>query len=273
MAQNADTGTDRFSMAEMMAVEMARNLAVDDGTFGGVGAGASIPMAAVRLAIMTVAPNLWWNCGGSAAINPKFAALPLTAQDPRASVGAEARMPMQRAVDMFLRGTWALGFSGGMQIDKYGNCNMIGIGPYENLKVRGPGSIGTIWTASIRKYYLFVWHHNPKVLVDKVDFVSSPGFMEGGDARERICKPTSKGPALLYTPICVMDFAETTHALRLRSVNPGYTVDEVVKHSGCDIIVPDNVPQTAPPTDHELYLLRSQIDPERLLKDYRLTVG
>lgn len=84
MAQNADTGTDRFSMAEMMAVEMSRNLADDDGTFGGVGAGASIPMAAVRLAVMTVAPNLWWSCGGSAAINPKFAALPLTAQDPRA---------------------------------------------------------------------------------------------------------------------------------------------------------------------------------------------
>lgn len=273
-AAPADTGTDRYSMAELMAVEMSRNLADDDGTLGGVGGGATIPMAAVRLATMTVAPNLWWFCGGSAAINPAFSELPLTAHDPRAFVGAEARTPMQRTVDLGMRGErWGWGFNGGMQVDKYGNCNMIGIGPYDHLKVRGPGTVGTLWTASMTKYYLFFWHHNPKVIVDKVDYISSPGFLQGGDSRWQACRPGSKGPALVYTPLGVLDFDETSHRLRLRSVNPGYTVEDVVKNTGCELLIPANVPHTAPPTEHELRLLITQIDPRRLLKNYRLTIG
>ena len=274
MSRPADTGTGRYSMAEAMAVEMSRNLAVDDGTLGGVGGGAAIPMAAVRLATLTVAPNLWWFCGGSAAINPTFSELPLTAHDPRAFVGAEARTPMQRTVDMGMRGTlWGWGFNGGMQVDQFGNCNMIGIGPYENLKVRGPGTVGTLWTASMTKYYLYFWHHSPKVVVDKVDFISSPGFLQGGDSRWKVCRPESKGPALVYTPLCVMDFEERTHRLRLRSVNPGYGVEDVVKNTGCELVIPERVPQTAPPTDWELQLLHTQIDRRRVLKAYRLTVG
>ena len=274
MAKLADTGTDRYSMAELMAVEMSRNLADDDGTLGGVGGSATIPMAAVRLATLTVAPNLWWFCGGSAAINPVFTELPLTAHDPRAFVGAEARTPMQRTVDMGMRGTlWGWGFNGGMQVDKFGNCNMIGIGPYDKLKVRGPGTVGTLWTASMTKYYLYFWHHNPKVIVDKVDFISSPGFLDGGESRWKVCRPGSKGPALVYTPMCVMDFEEGTHRLRLRSVNTGYGVDDVVKATGCELVVPGQVPQTAQPTDTELHLLITQIDRNRELKKYRLTAG
>jgi glutaconate CoA-transferase subunit B len=274
MARPADTGTDRFSMAEMMAVEMSRNLAADDGTFGGVGAGATIPIAAVRLATMTVAPNLWWFCGGSAAINPTFTELPLTAHDPRAFVGAESRSPMQRTVDMGMRGSnWGWGFSGGMQVDKFGNCNLVGIGPYENLEVRGPGTVGTLWTASQRKYYLFFWHHNTKVVVDKVDFISSPGFLQGGDSRWKVCREDSRGPALVYTPLCVMDFEEGTRRLRLRSVNSGYTLEDVVKNTGCELVIPAHVPHTAPPSDLELYLLHTQIDRRGVLKHYRLSIG
>ncbi|MCC6472170.1 MAG: hypothetical protein IT514_00350 [Burkholderiales bacterium] len=274
MARPADTGTERYSMAELMAVEMSRNLAADDGTLGGVGGGATIPMAAVRLATLTVAPNLWWFCGGSAAINPVFSELPLTAHDPRAFVGAEARVPMQRTVDMGMRGTlWGWGFNGGMQMDKFGNCNMIGIGPYERLKVRGPGTVGTLWTASMTKYYLYFWHHNPRVFVDKVDFISSPGFLQGGDSRWKSCRPGSLGPALVYTPMCVMDFEEGSHRLRLRSVNPGYDAADVVAATGCELVVPVQPARTASPSEAELQLLFTQVDRNRVLKHYRLTAG
>jgi acyl CoA:acetate/3-ketoacid CoA transferase beta subunit len=178
------------------------------------------------------------------------------------------------AVVVTLRGTiWGWGFSGGMQVDKFGNCNLIGIGPYEKLRVRGPGTVGTLWTASMMKYYLFFWHHNPKVIVDKVDFISSPGFLEGGDSRWKSCRPGTKGPALVYTPLCVLDFEPVTHRLRLRSVNPGYAVEDVVRSTGCEVVVPERVPQTAPPTDLELYLLHSQIDRRRVLANYRLSIG
>ena len=70
MATVADPGTDRYSMAELLAIEMARNLAECDGKVGVVGAAAALPMAAIRLAHLTVAQNLWWLCGDSSAINP-----------------------------------------------------------------------------------------------------------------------------------------------------------------------------------------------------------
>src|SRR5690606_18563511 len=96
---------------------------------------------------------------------------------------------MQRVVDMGMRGTsWGWGFNGGMQVDKFGNCNMIGIGPYDNLKVRGPGSVGTIWSATMSSYFLYFWHHNPRVIVDRVDYISSPGFIHGGSSRKKLCR-------------------------------------------------------------------------------------
>ena len=145
---------------------------------------------------------------------------------------------------------------------------MIGMGRYENLKVRGPGTVGTLWTASMTKYYLYFWHHSPKVVVDKVDFISSPGFLQGGDSRWKVCRPESKGPALVYTPLCVMDFEERTHRLRLRSVNPGYGVEDVVKNTGCELVIPERVRQTAPPTDWEPQLLHTQVDRHLVLEAY-----
>ena len=273
-AEQAHPGTDAYSMAELMVCEMARNLAVDDGTIGGAGAGAVLAMAANRLAVLTVAPNIWWFCGGSGSWNPTFSELPLTSADPRAAFGSEATNTMMQTVDMAMIGTvWGYGFNGGMQVDKYGNCNMIGIGPYDKLKVRGPGTVGTIWTATITKYYLYFWHHNKRVVVDKVDFISSPGFLDGGESRAKLCRPDSKGPALVYTPLCVMDFAEDSHRLRLRSVNPGYAVKDVIDNTGCELIVPAHVPTTKSPSETELFILRTQVDRTRVLKDYRLTIG
>jgi len=82
-----------------------------------------------------------------------------------------------------------------------------------------------------------------------------------------------EGTGAVYTPMCVMDFEASTHRLRLHSVNPGYDVDDVVKATGCELVIPAQVPQTGPPTDMELHLLFTQIDSNRVLKKYRLTAG
>ncbi|MET8947900.1 CoA-transferase [Streptomyces sp. NPDC004542] len=270
----AETGTDAYSMPELMAVEMSRNLAYDNGTTGGVGTSATIPMAAVRLATLTVAPDIVWFCGASAGINPTFSELPLSAHDPIAFVGAEAHVPMMRTVDMGMQGNiWNFGFNGGIQVDKHGNCNMIGIGPYENLKVRGPGTVGVIWAASMNHCYLYFNHHSRRTLVEKVDYISSPGYLSDGSGRSPHLKPTSTGPRLVYTPLCVMDFTEDTKQLRLKSVNPGYTVQDVLDNSGCEIVVPDDVPATRPPTELELMLLRTQVDRTGTLRTFQVTYG
>src|SRR5262245_65407336 len=97
--KQADPGTDKYSMAEVMTCEMARNLKADDGTIGGAGAGAVLAMAANRLAILTVAPNIWWFCGGSGGLNPTFNELPLSSADPRGFAGSEAVDTMMNPVD------------------------------------------------------------------------------------------------------------------------------------------------------------------------------
>lgn len=262
-----------YSMAELMAVIMARGLEKNDGTVGGVGMAATIPMAAIRLATMTVAPNIYWFCGSSGGFNPTFDHLPLTSADARALYGAEATQKMQDIVDMGGRGGWGFGFHGGMQIDKFGNANLIGIGPYENLKVRGPGSVGLIWAGRMENAYLFTWHHSRNIFVERVDHLCGPGWMNGGDSRFEILKQRINGPDRVYSPICIMDFHETSRAMRLVSVHPGYSVDDVVANTGFSLIVPENVPQTAAPTTRELFILRNFVDRARLLKDFRLTFG
>ena len=273
MANIAHPGTDRYSMAELMVIEMARNMADCDGKVGVVGSAATLPMAAILLARLTVAPNLWWLCGDSGAINPTFDRLPETAAHSRNRVGAEGMNAMMDVLEMGLRADWGFGFQGGLQMDRYGNTNMIGIGPYNHIKVRGPGAVGTPWEISIEKAYLFFWHHNPRIFVEKVDYITGPGFLEGGESRWKIAKPQAKGPAYVYTPISVMDFEEMSRRARLRSVHPGYTVDDVVKNTGFELVIPRTVPTTTPPTDEELDLLRTRVDRDGVLKNFRLTVG
>lgn len=273
MTEAAHPGTDAYAMAELMAVEMARNLAAEDSRIGGVGAAAVVPMAASRLAALTVAPNLWWFCGGASALNPTFDRLPRSSADPRAGVGAEGRKRMLDVVDMGMTRKWGWGFNGGLQVDRHGNLNMLGIGRPGDLKLRGPGTVGSIWLISVERAYLYVMHHNPRVIVDRVDFVTGPGFLDGGDARWRWASPDSEGPVLLYTPICVMDFTPDAHTLRLRSVNPGYTVDDVLTNTGCAVMVPEHVPETAPPSAEELTVLRRQVDRDGILAGVRMTVG
>jgi glutaconate CoA-transferase, subunit B len=279
MSQVAYPGTDRYSMAELMAIVWARNLAGDEEKTGGGGGAAQaiIPMAAGRLAQLTVAPNLWLRIGGAGVWNSKFDTLPLGSWDPRCLSGAESMLPMMEVVDSGTRG-YRPGESGqgpalgGMQIDKFGNTNMIGIGgPYPNLKVRGPGTVGTIWL-SRGPSTIFLEHHNRRVFVDKVDYISGPGWLTGGDSRYKVLNGRP-GPQRVYTPICYCDFTEDEHRMRLLSVHPGYTVQDVIDNTGFELVIPDDVPTTTPPTDWELEMLRTRVDSRGQLRKRRVTAG
>jgi glutaconate CoA-transferase subunit B len=269
----AASGSNDYSIAELMAVCMARALAREDGKLGGVGAAAVVPMAAARLAVLTTAPNLWWFCGGASGLNPTFDRLPRSSADPRAAIGATGRKTMLDVVDMGITGRWDWGFNGGLQIDMYGNINMVGIGPHPKLKVRGPGTVGTIWTGTLRRPYLYTMHHAARVLVETCDYVSGPGYLTGGHSRWERTGNDTEGPQLVFTPLAVLDFEPDSKRMRLKSVSPGYSVDDVRKNTGFELIVPADVPSTEPPKDHELFVLRSQVDRDGVLKSVRTTVG
>jgi glutaconate CoA-transferase subunit B len=282
MAENAEPGTDRYSMAEFLTIVLARSAAGDAEIVGGGGTNHLIPLAANRLAQVTVAPNLWLFTGGAGVYNGKFDTLPLGTWDPSCGRGAEAKASLPSICDGGLRGPnrqnsrqlnrSSAGGLGGIQVDKYGNLNMIGIGQYPRLKVRGPGSIGSIWLGSHAPGNVFLEHHSKRLFVEKVDFISGAGWLDGFDSRAKKLD-NRPGPEHVWTPIAVCDFTEDEHRMRLCSVHPGYTVADVVANTGFELVIPDDVPQTTPPTDWELEMLRTKVDRGGVLRNKRLSIG
>jgi glutaconate CoA-transferase subunit B len=160
-------------------------------------------------------------------------------------------------------------FVGALQIDAFGNSNLIGLGTDpRRLTLRGPGAIATTTNAShVRRFYLYVNEHSPRVFVDSCDFISTVGWAGGGaDARRALGLPGG-GPRYCITPLAVLDFEERSKRMRLRSVHPGVPVDEVRARTGFELIVPATVPETPSPTDEELSILRRRVDPQGLLRE------
>jgi glutaconate CoA-transferase, subunit B len=156
---------------------------------------------------------------------------------------------------------------GAAQLDMYGNANNSVIGSdYHAPKVRLPGTAGRGDMGSLGKR-LFYWNtnHNPRSLVERVDFRSAAGYLDGGDERERL--GLGPGPEVVVTNLAVLDFEPESKRMRLVSVHPGVTVEQVREATGFELLVPDgDVPETTPPTDEQVRLLREEIDPDGLCK-------
>jgi glutaconate CoA-transferase subunit B len=247
--------------AELMACLMARHLQDDE--IAALGAASQIPMAAVKLAIRTHAPNLSWLCGGSGAVNSQLPLLLESAADYRNVFGAEYRYSMEDAVDLQMRGRVNTAFLGGIQVDKFGNLNMVCVGDYGRPKVRGPGSVGLPFAAAFGRLIIYLQHHDPRVLIEKADFVSGPGH---SPERDKWAVPGSKGPYLLVTPLAVFDFQTPTREARLVSVHPGVTLEEVLAKTGFKPQLADPVAETRAPSPEVLGVLRGEIDRNGVLR-------
>jgi glutaconate CoA-transferase subunit B len=140
-------------------------------------------------------------------------------------------------------------FVGGMQIDREGSANLIGLrGDAGTMKLRGPGSIGTTSIATLAsQVVLFSWEHTPRRFVEQVDYVSVPGW------KRRAAVGLPGGPALCITSLGVMDF-DGGH-MRLRSVHPGISVAEIQAATGFELPAPAQVPTTPEPSAAELAAL------------------
>jgi glutaconate CoA-transferase, subunit B len=131
-------------------------------------------------------------------------------------------------------------FLGGGQIDGEANINLVGAGPYPAATTRFPGSFGSAYLYYVvPRVILFREEHTRRVLVDKVDFVSAPGW-----SAEGVYRPG--GPWALLTGRCLFRFDRQRHRFRLESLHPGHTLEEVRDNTGFDFDAPDRVPETAP---------------------------
>jgi len=251
-----------------MAVFLARDL--EDGDELQVGIGLPVPEAAVRLAHLTHGPNMELVFLGARMNVAHLAHIPLPAfgWDRRVVRWAESFSDRGHRFDDTKNWGRRVFFIGGIQVDPFGNTNLIGIGrDHARLDFRGPGSVGTpTLTTHVGRYYIVLNSHTARTFVQRCDYVSTVGWGEGGaDARRKLGLPGG-GPRYCVTPLCVMDFTEDEKRLRLHSLHPGVRIDDVVANTGFDLVIPDHVPPTMPPTIEELRVLRERIDPGGLLR-------
>ena len=252
-----------YSIAELMACVMARNL--EDGEVAVMGAVSMIPMAACRMSQLTHAPNLSYISGGSGAVNPFLDPLVFSSCDEE-NLRSEATLALPDVILLEGHGKrFDVFFGGGLQIDQYGNCNLICIGDWENPSLRGPGTVGLPFLPRSGRVIIYTTSHNARTLIEKVDFNSGPGFLDGPQSWASKNLP-GNGPALVVTPLCALDFDEETKIMRLKSLHPGVTVDQVVESTGFKLVIPNSVPTTPEPTRTELEALR-RVDPSGIVRN------
>ena len=245
--------------AELLAVMGSRQLADDTSVFVGVG----VPLLAAVLAQRRHAPWLTMVIEGG-IVGPRIAPgrLPISTNEMRAAYRA-AMLP--GITDTFLfaqRGFLDSGFIGGAQMDRHGNLNTSAIGgEYWRPRVRLPGSGGANDIISLCKEVIVLTVHEKRRFVETVDFVTSPGYLQGGESRRRAGLLFGR-VSRVVTTLGLFSFEPDGKRMRLDAVHPGVTKDAVADQTGFEVLMPERVETTEPPTEEELELLRS-IDPER----------
>jgi glutaconate CoA-transferase subunit B len=145
-------------------------------------------------------------------------------------------------------------FLSGAQIDGKANVNLVSVGDYEQPKARFPGSFGSGYLYFVvPRVILFRLEHTPRTLVEKVDFISAPGFSD-----DNVYRPG--GPYKLITDRCLFDVDKERKCFRLESVHPGHTVDEIYEQTGFEFDLPDGtVPETRSPSSETLEVIRGEV--------------
>jgi glutaconate CoA-transferase subunit B len=245
---------------ELMICVAARNL--EDGKTVAVGTGA--PCAAAMLSQKTCSPNLviLFEAGGVAPLLPS---MPISVGDSRTFYKAIMAAGMSEMMTTCARGQVDYAFLGGAQIDKYGNINSTMVGTdYSHPKVRFPGSGGANDFASLCWRTMIMTVHSKDRFAEKCDFITSPGFLTGGNARDVAGLPEG-GPYMIITDLAVMTFHPDSKAMMLQSLNPGVEVEQVKENTGFELIIPDTIGRTEAPTAAELRILREEVDPLKVV--------
>jgi len=250
-----------YNAMELMICVSARNL--EDGATVVVGTGA--PCAAAMLAQKTHSPNLciMFEAGGVAPILPS---MPISVGDSRTFHKAIMASSMPDIMETCQRGMVDYTFLGGAQIDMYGNINSTMIGDnHAKPKVRFPGSGGANDLASLCWRTMMMTPQDSKRFTSKIDFITSPGYLQGGNSRYEAGLPKGSGPYRIITNMAIMGFDEDSKRMKVLSIYPGYTRKDVQDNCGFELLWADRLDETDPPHADELRILREQVDPHRYI--------
>lgn len=249
------TYADDPSFQEIMVAAASRELKDHEVVFVGIG----IPQLGALLAQRTHAPKLTL-IYESGVVGTRPQRLPLSIGDPTLVSGTYGIFNFYETFSMLLqRGLIDVGFLGGAQVDKFGNINSTVIGEYRKPKVRLPGSGGGCEIAGLSKRIVIITPHEKRRMVEKVDFITSPGFLTGSETRKEA--GLGGGPSAVITTMGVLRFDDETKEMYLDSYHPGLTADQVKQNTGWDLKISANVKETEPPTVEEVGILRKELDP------------
>ena len=272
-----------YSWKEMMAVVFARE--IEDHHKITSGAHTEIFFAATMLAQKTHAPNLKLQLGGSVALcnvtDMEIEELPKTSTgyeilrfaesihdhaDTYLFYGAPGGADYYQNPEKYrdVNHFWFADkfFVGGIQVDKWGNTNMIGLRDGSKMTFRGPGTIGINDTAiGVVDQYAFITAHDKRRLVENVDYISAPGQKIARDKQFN-----GNGTKWIVTPKCIFDFDPDTLEARLAQLFPDVSVDDVKENTGFEVNVSEDLATIEPPTGDELEVLRNEVDKTGVLR-------
>jgi len=248
-----------YSQSEIMVTRAAKELKNREVVFVGIG----LPNLACNLARRLQAPDLTliYESGAVGAVPSR---LPISIGDPCLVTDSISVCSMVEVFYYYLQGGLIdVGFLGGAQVDRYGNINTTVIGPYDNPKVRLPGSGGACEISIHAKKIILVLRQTQKNFPETIDFITTPGFITADNPRKRLGIPGG-GPSLIITDLGVYGFTEATHEMVLKEIHPEVSLDNVKKTLSWDVIIDDPLQTTEPPTENELRIIREDLDPGKI---------
>ena len=244
-----------YTLAELLVTAAAKEIQDGEVMFVGVG----IPILAGMLAKYTHAPNhtqlMEW---GSVDASPRrlMFCVSCTTGNERSYLTGSQRDNMADAqnghVDACMLGS--------SQVDKYGNINTTFLGgTYESPKVRLPGSGGANDLASSIRRVIILARDIKRTFVNKLDYLTSPGYLSGPGDRERLGMPG--GPVSVITPKGIFRFDKETKEMFLDTIHPGVKLEDIVSEVPWELKIQDPLRETEPPTEEHVNIIRT-LDPE-----------
>lgn len=246
-----------YGVEELMVCRVAAE--VDEDGVVVMGSFTPLAYAAYMLAKLTHAPGAY--LVGFDAVGMAPIPLSFTGAEAAAYKGAVARWSMLNEINsIHLSNHGGVEAVSSAQFDGSGAINLSTIGPFESPKVRLPGGAGAAEVIKMyRKMVAYFPNHNPRTLVDRVEFVTGTRWKVGPAARE--AAHLQPGPIVVVTNLAVLVKDEDDRPFRIESLHPGVAASDVVAATGFALEVSAEVPATAEPTEEQLRLLRERIDP------------
>lgn len=243
-----------YTPEELMVVAAAREIRDGETVFVGM----RLPLIAFMLAKETWAPNAIGVFEAGLVRDRPARELLYTMADPPNIAGATWATGLWEVMSYLQRGDVELGFIGGAEVDRHGNLNTSYIGDPDRPAVKLPGSGGAADIASLSRRFVAMMQHEKRRLVERVGYITSPGYGEGEGWRERVGLTTG-GPSALITTLAVFGFEHGDAVLR--SYHPFSTPSEIAANTGWALQLSADVAPTPAPSAEELRIVRAY-DPE-----------